>query len=168
MDLTKYNYAFIDSQNLNLGVQELGWKIDYKKFNVYLREKYKVEKAYMFIGFVALNQNLYDKLQESGFIIHFKPTVPDLDGKIKGNVDADIVLRAMIEWNDYDKAIIVSNDGDFYSLVEHLYKNNKLEIVLSTNRNFYSGLLAQSAKEKTQFVDDLGEKIEYLKKKSTA
>lgn len=40
----KKNFAFIDSQNLNLGVQELGWKIDYKKFNVYLREKYNVEK----------------------------------------------------------------------------------------------------------------------------
>lgn len=168
MDSIKKNYAFIDSQNLNLGVQELGWKIDYKKFNIYLREKYNVEKAYMFLGFVALNQSLYDKLQESGFILRFKPTIPDVDGKIKGNVDADIVLRAMIEWNDYDKAIIVSNDGDFYSLVEHLYTNNKLEIVLSTNRNFFSGLLAQSAKEKTQFVDDLKDKIEYIKKKSTA
>lgn len=168
MDPIKKNYAFIDSQNLNLGVQELGWKIDYKKFNVYLREKYSVEKAYMFIGFVALNQSLYDKLQESSFIIRFKPTIPDVDGKIKGNVDADIVLRTMIEWNDYDKAVIVSNDGDFYSLVEHLYTNNKLETVLSTNRKFCSGLLTHSALEKIQYVDDLREKIEYIKKKSTA
>ena len=168
MDSAKKNYAFIDSQNLNLGAQELGWKIDYKKFNVYLREKYNVEKAYIFIGFVALNQSLYDKLQESGFIIRFKPTIPDVDGKIKGNVDADIVLRTMIEWNDYNKAVIISNDGDFYSLVEHLYASNKLEIVLSTNRKFCSSLLAQSAKERIQFVDDLKEKIEYLKKKSTA
>ncbi len=162
------NIAFIDSQNLNLGARELGWKIDYRKFRVYLREKYDVEKAYMFIGFVALNQSLYDNLQESGFILRFKPTIPDFDGKIKGNVDADMVLSAMIERNDYDKAVIVSNDGDFYSLVEHLYINNKLEVVLSTNRKFCSSLLAQSAKEKIQYVDDLREKIEYTKKKSTA
>lgn len=168
METEKKNFAFIDSQNLNLGVQELGWKIDYKKFNVYLREKYNVEKAYMFLGFVALNQSLYDKLQESGFILRFKPTISDVDGKIKGNVDADIVLRTMIEWNDYDKAIIVSNDGDFYSLVEHLYANNKLEIILSTNRKFCSSLLTHSALEKIQYVDDLKEKIEYTKKKSTA
>jgi hypothetical protein len=32
------NYAFIDSQNLNLGVQDLGWKLDYKKFRIYLTE----------------------------------------------------------------------------------------------------------------------------------
>ena len=32
------NYAFIDSQNLNLGIQKLGWKLDYQKFRVYLTE----------------------------------------------------------------------------------------------------------------------------------
>jgi len=45
------NYAFIDSQNLNLGIQKLGWKLDYKKFRVYPKEKYNIQKAYMFIGF---------------------------------------------------------------------------------------------------------------------
>ena len=65
---------------------------------------------------------LYDKLQEVSFILKFKPTIPDNDGKIKGNVDADLVLRAILEINDYDKAVIVSSDGDFYSLVQHLYE----------------------------------------------
>lgn len=142
------NYAFIDSQNLNLGIQKLGWKLDYKKFRVYLAEKYKVKKAYIFIGFVALNQKLYDKLQEAGFILRFKPTIPDADGKLKGNIDADMVLRVMLEWSDYDKAIIVSSDGDFYSLVEHLYEQEKLETVLSPDRKECSSLLKQTAKER--------------------
>jgi len=38
------NYAFIDSQNLNLGIQKLGWKLDYKKFRVYLKEKLEYKK----------------------------------------------------------------------------------------------------------------------------
>lgn len=161
------NYAFIDSQNLNLGIQKLGWKMNYKKFRVYLAEKYGVKKAYMFIGFMALNQPLYDKLQEAGFILKFKPTVPDSDGKIKGNVDADLVLRAIIEINDYDKAIIVSSDGDFYSLVDHLYKQNKLETVLSPDKKNCSSLLKQSAKEKIRYMDNLKQRLEY-KKKNTA
>jgi len=33
------NFAFIDSQNVNLGIKELGWKLDWKKFRVYLKEK---------------------------------------------------------------------------------------------------------------------------------
>ena len=36
--------------------------------------------------------------------------------------------------NYYEKEVIISNDGDFYSLVDHLYKNNKLAIVLSPAR----------------------------------
>jgi uncharacterized LabA/DUF88 family protein len=160
------NYAFIDSQNLNLGIQKLGWKLNYKKFRVYLAEKYDVQKAYIFIGFVALNQKLYDNLQEAGFILKFKPTIPDEQGKIKGNVDADMVLSAMVEWDDYAKAVIVSSDGDFYSLVKHLYEQGKLETVLSPDEDNCSTLLTQTAKEKIRFMDNLRQKLEY--KKSTA
>jgi hypothetical protein len=36
-------YAFIDSNNLHLGtVKNQGWKIDYKKFRVWLRDKFNV------------------------------------------------------------------------------------------------------------------------------
>ena len=103
MEAKENNYAFIDSQNLNLGIQKLGWRLDYRKFRVYLAEKYGVKKAYMFIGFVALNQSLYDRLQEAGFILKFKPTIPDADGKIKGNIDADLVLRAALELQEYKR-----------------------------------------------------------------
>ena len=159
------NYAFIDSQNLNLGIQKLGWKLNYQKFRIYLAEKYGVKKAYIFIGFVALNQSLYDRLQEAGFILKFKPTVPDADGKIKGNIDADIVLRAALELNDYDKAVIVSSDGDFYSLVQYIYENNKLEVVLSPDIKNCSILLKQTAKDKLQFMNNLRNKLEYKMKK---
>ena len=159
----KNNYAFIDSQNLNLGLLKLGWRLDYKKFYIYLSEKYNVSKAYMFIGFVALNQSLYDKLQEAGFILRFKPTIPDSDGKIKGNVDADLVLATIIEINDYDKAIIISSDGDFYSLVSYLYKKEKLEVVISPDVENCSSLLKQTAKEKIYFMNELRGKLEYKK-----
>ena len=159
------NYAFIDSQNLNLGIQKLGWKLDYRKFRIYLTEKYSVKKAYIFIGFVALNQSLYDRLQETGFILKFKPTIPDADGKIKGNIDADLVLRAALELNDYDKAVIVSSDGDFYSLVQYLYENSKLVVVLSPDIKNCSSLLKQTSKEKMQFMNELRDKLEYKKKK---
>ena len=157
------NYAFIDSQNLNLGIQKLGWKLDYSKFRVYLAEKYGVKKAYIFIGFVALNQSLYDNLQEAGFILKFKPTIPGADGKIKGNIDADLVLRVALELNDYDKAVIVSSDGDFYSLVQYLYENNKLVVVLSPDIKNCSSLLKQTSKEKMQFMNELRYKLEYKK-----
>lgn len=58
MKKNENNYAFIDSNNLNLGVKELGWKLDFKKFRVYLAEKYGAAKAYLFVGYLPENQEL--------------------------------------------------------------------------------------------------------------
>ena len=136
-------YAFIDSQNLNLGVKSQGWTLDWRKFRHYLRNKYNVTKAYLFIGQVAGNELLYAFLQESGYILIFKPTLERGDhGKtiIKGNVDAELVLHTMIQYRNYGKAIIVSGDGDFYCLVEYLEGKGKLFHILVPNKH-YSGLL---------------------------
>jgi uncharacterized LabA/DUF88 family protein len=131
MEETKGNYAFIDSQNLNLGIQRLGWRLDFRRFRVYLREKYRVSKAYLFIGYLPGNQNLYRALQEYGYILIFKPVLERPEGPPKGNVDAELVLHAMIEYTNYDQAIIVTSDGDFACLIEYLYGKRKLAMVLS-------------------------------------
>jgi uncharacterized LabA/DUF88 family protein len=155
------NYAFIDGQNLNIGIRELGWKLDFKKFRIYLREKYSITKAYYFIGFVEGNNDLYASLQEYGFILIFKPTFKNKDGKVKGNCDAELVLQAMIDYNNYEKALIVSGDGDFYCLVKYLRERKKLKNVLTPNKN-YSGLLKRSAASHIAVMDDLRSKLEYL------
>ena len=87
-------YAFIDSQNLNLGIRELGWKIDDERFRKYLTDKYNVERAYIFIGFMAENAQLYARLQKAGFVCIFRPTLTYKDGTTKGNCDAELVLQA--------------------------------------------------------------------------
>lgn len=167
MNMKKENYAFIDSQNLNLGIKSLSWKLDYKKFRIYLKDKYQVEKAYLFIGYIQANQDLYSYLQSVGYILVFKPTLPDKDGNIKGNIDADLVLQAMIDYNNYDKAVIVTSDGDFYSLVKYLYTKRKLERVISPYIRTCSTLLKKTAKEKIVFMQNLRKKLGY-KKKNTA
>ena len=137
------NYAFIDSQNLNLGVRSQKWILDWRTFRQYLRNKYNVNKAYLFIGQVAGNEALYAFLQECGYILIFKPTLAIQEkGKvtIKGNVDAELVLHSMIQYKNYDKAIIVSGDGDFHCLAEYLEGKGKLSHILVPNRH-YSGLL---------------------------
>lgn len=166
MDTTLKNYAFIDSQNLNLGIQELGWKLDFKRFRVYLEEKYKVEKAYLFIGYLPENQDIYTSLQDYGYVLIFKPVLKSKKGEVKGNVDADLVLQAMIDYNKYDKAVIVTSDGDFYSLVKYLYSQGKLAIVISPNLDKCSVLLKKTAKEKIVFMNNLKQKLGYKNEKA--
>lgn len=151
MNISKNNnqkiYAFIDSQNLNLGTKASGWTLDFKKFRIFLKEKYGVTKAYLFIGHVVGNEKLYASLQESEYIVIFKPTLEYKKGqerKTKGNVDAELVLHTMLQWSNFDKAIIVSGDGDFYCLVEHLSDENKLEKIIVPSKK-YSSLLRKFA-----------------------
>lgn len=170
----KPNYAFIDSQNLNVGVQKFGWKMDWAKFRKYLEQKHGVSKAFMFIGYVPEFEDMYEQLHQAGYMIVLKPTYDmtrprpeaeqneergtkneeektkktveeekkpsDAEVKearpVKGNVDADLVLWVMKEMPNYGKAVIVSGDGDFYSLVEYLDKENKLFKILAPNGHY--------------------------------
>ena len=130
-------YAFIDSQNLNLSIQDCGWKLDFARFYIYLKDKYKIKKAFLFIGYVPGNETLYTFLQKAGYIVIFKPTLKYKKSDVihtKGNVDAELVLHTMIECQNYDKAIIVSGDGDFYCLIEYLEQKDKLGRIIIPNR----------------------------------
>jgi uncharacterized LabA/DUF88 family protein len=145
-------YAFIDSQNLNLGVQRMGWKMDWRKFREYLQKEYGVTQAYMFIGYMHEYEDLYEKMHAHGYLVVLKPTLDLMPVKesaekkpadeqkvaMKGNVDVDLTLYAMKEMPNYDKAIIVSGDGDFYSLIEYLAKKKKLLHVMTPNWKFSS------------------------------
>ncbi len=163
----KNNYAFIDSQNLNLGIQGLGWKLNFSRFRVYLKEKYGVTKAFLFIGYIEGNNKLYTYLQEAGFICIFKPTLKYKDGTTKGNCDAELVLQAMIEYQNFDKAVIVTGDGDFHCLINHLIQNLKVESVIIPNKLSFSALLKMNyIKPYLRFMNDLKNKLEYKKEKA--
>ena len=99
------------------------------------------------IGYTPGNQPLYSELQKAGYVLVFKPTIPDSNGRVKGNIDADLVLQAMIDFPTYDKALIISSDGDFYSLVKYLYQNHKLGFVISPYVKTCSTLLKKKRKK---------------------
>ena len=153
-------YVFIDSQNLNLGVKDQGWSLDFRRFYVYLKEKYKAIRVFLFIGFMERNAKLYNFLAISGYQIVFKPVLyVDNSSHVKGNVDAELVLQAMIEYKRYDKAIIVSGDGDFYCLIKYLKTHNKLGRLIIPNRSKYSQLLQEFIKD-IDFASNLKNKVE--------
>jgi uncharacterized LabA/DUF88 family protein len=159
------NYAFIDSQNLNLSIQNLGWKLDYGRFRRYLRDKYHVTRAFIFIGYTEDQTDLYDHLEAAGYEIIYKPTLNYKDGSMKGNVDAELVMHAMIELPNYHKAVIVTGDGDFYSLIAHLISINKLEKVVIPSQMRYSSLLKRFDPSYLAFVSDLKRKLAYTHKR---
>ena len=164
-------YAFIDSQNLNLGTQKMGWKMDWRKFRDFLQVEYNVSKAFMFIGYIQGNEDLYNQLHDSGYVIVLKPTVEHkstdenatTQQTTKGNVDVELVLYSLKEMSNYEKAIVVSGDGDFFSLVEYLEKKNRLAHVMAPNWQ-YSSLLKPYEKYIIR-LDKLRGKLAYRDRK---
>jgi uncharacterized LabA/DUF88 family protein len=159
------NAAFIDSNNLYQAMKVIGWPLDYDKFRVFLSDKYDVAKAYLFIGYLPQNQAMYTNLQQKGYILVFKPVLTLKDGTNKGNCDADLVLRAMVEYPNYDQAVIVAGDGDYYSLIDYLKTQDKLAQVLVPNELRYSALLKKVNDEHLKyvsFINRMRSKLEYL------
>ena len=135
------NYAFIDGNNLYLGAKNQGIRLDYRKLRLYLKNKLGVERALLFVGNDKSRMWLYDMLRKSGFELVFKPAVfyTDRGGNrmMKGNVDAELVLHsAAVEYPNYDKAVVMTGDGDFACLMEYLAKNGKLLQIIAPTGNY--------------------------------
>ena len=127
------NFAYIDGANLHRGVASLGWKLDYRRFRIWLKEKYGITRAYIFLGLVPKHKDLYTNLQEDGFTLVFKETTYDIDGKVKGNCDADLVLKAAVDYfeKNFDHAILISSDGDYACLAQFFKEKEVLRSLVS-------------------------------------
>ena len=165
-DLMEKNYAFVDAQNVNLAIKDQWWNLDWKKLRVYLKDKYKVEKAYLFIWYVADNTELYSFLQESWYLLIFKPVLELESWKTKWNVDAELVLQAMIDIKNYNKAVIISWDWDFACLVGYLRRQSKLKRLIVPNQKRYSSFLKTEWQWFIDSLTNLKTKLRYKKYKN--
>ncbi|MDP2641087.1 MAG: NYN domain-containing protein [Candidatus Yanofskybacteria bacterium] len=120
MQPTPKNIAYIDGANLHKGVESSLWKLDYRKFRSWIRQKFGATDAYLFIGLMPKHANLYTALQNIGYVLVFKEVIYDGNGRAKGNCDADLVLQAARDYFEQGVAsvVLVSSDGDYTPLVK--------------------------------------------------
>jgi len=158
------NFAYIDSANLHNGVLSLGWKLDYKKFRIWLKDKYHITNAYLFMGFVSKYKGLYTYLQEAGFILIYKEVTYDGIGKVKGNCDALLVLKTVCDFyeKNCEKAVIIASDGDYAELVHFLKEKKALRMVISPNRK--CSYLLRKQNIPLLYLDDQRSKMESVKR----
>ena len=161
------NYAFIDGQNLYLGINKEDWKLDLEKFRVYLKDKYKVKKAFYFLGYLSDgNSDLYTFLQSCGYIVIFREHSSGMHGNKKGNVDTDIVFEMMrnsFDNKEMDKVVLISGDGDYYKTVRYLIEKNKFKKILFPNSKFASSLYNKIDNKYRIPIRFLKKKLEYKK-----
>lgn len=167
------NQAFIDGQNLAMGTMNANpsWIVDLKRFRVFLTEKYKVDRAYYFVGaFSKKNCNLYDVLNKYGYTVIFREHVEILSSRKKGNVDTDIVftvMKKLVEQEVFNKVILVSGDGDYWRMVDYLIKKDKFGKLLVPNNHALSSLYkTKTADIYRSCLDDPATKKKIIYKKA--
>ncbi len=146
MENDRNNVAYIDASNLKFGVAQSGWKLDYKSFRSWLRDKFGVFRAILFMGLIPDNADLYNYLQSIGYDISFRPTVISKEGRTKGNVDGELILSIAKDFyeNNLGNVVLVAGDGDYHCIVEFLKEKNIPVTIVSPNRKYLSLLLKRT------------------------
>jgi uncharacterized LabA/DUF88 family protein len=101
----------------------------------------------------------YLKLQKFGYELYLKPVKlynqEDGSTKRKANCDVEMAFYLMKEHTNFDRAIILSGDGDFLPVLKYLRENGKQIYVLSRS--------SRTAKEIKKFAGGNFRDFEYLK-----
>ncbi|MEK7108046.1 MAG: NYN domain-containing protein [Patescibacteria group bacterium] len=162
MTSSQNNIAYIDGANLHKGIAALGWQLDYHRFRVWLREKYGVQVAYLFIGLIPRYKDLYTFLQKNGFTLVFKEVVFDGTGQPKGNCDADLVLQASrdVYQTTFHQAVLVASDGDYAPLVKFLMESEKMCAVLSPSTASKCSVLLKRTGVRISYLNDQRKQLE--------
>jgi len=163
------NLSFIDGQNLYMGTDSDNpkWRVNLKKFRVYLKDKYSISKAFYFLGYVINDNNsLYEEIQDAGFILKFREHNSAMLSKKKGNVDTDIVfdvMKKIYKKEPFDKIVLIAGDGDYKMLVDFLIEEDRFEKILFPNRKFASSLYKKLGSEYFDYLsnEDIKKKIKY-------
>jgi len=152
--------AYIDASNLKFGVQQSNWKLDYKAFRSWLRDKFGVTRAILFMGLIPDNSELYNYLQSTGYDISFRPTITSKEGRTKGNVDGELILSVAKDFyeDELENVVLVAGDGDYYCIVEFL-KEKKIPIVIISPNKKYLSLLLKRTNVPIVILDQFIEKL---------
>jgi uncharacterized LabA/DUF88 family protein len=167
------NIAYIDGQNLYMGTakSEPVWHVDLARFRIYLQQKYDVEKAFYYLGYVQDGKSaeeLYEEIQAAGFILVFRQHTSAMLGKKKGNVDSDIILSVMkrlYKEEDFDKIVLVSGDGDYKALVDFLIEERRFAKILFPNKKYASSLYKGIGAPYFAYLSDADVRAKIEKKK---
>jgi hypothetical protein len=138
---------YIDVQNTHMRTLEQGRTIDWEKFLIYLKENMCADKIYYAVGKRKEFDLYYIHLETLWYTMLYKKTLILPNGEIKGNVDIDIAIQSVIDSYDKDlqQAYLITNDGDYNSLVDFFKSKNIFWGLITGNFQTAGRLLRKSA-----------------------
>jgi len=165
------NLALIDNQNLYLSAvrAKSPWRIDMKRFRVYLEEKYHITEARLYMGaHMPEQQRMYDNFRSFGYELQFRQHSIQQAGTKKGNVDSDITFaltKFAMDDEGFDKVYLVSGDGDYKLAVDFLIQQSKFGKILLPSHENASSLYKQLELKYYAYLDDMSMRLKIGLKK---
>jgi len=154
VEIHNFAYSYLNNESVPID--------DIEKYLVNLveRDKEKLNEAELALLARHLQRiRFYLKLKEFGYELYLKPVklYEQEDGttKRKANCDVEMAFYLMKEENNFNRAVILSGDGDFLPVLKYLKDKNKEIIVLSRG--------PRTAKEIRKFAGGNFRDFEYLK-----
>lgn len=144
LELSERMGFFIDGANIHATARALRFDVDYSKLlksrNLFGRNQ-KLVCAYYYTAVLPDSEinplrPLVDFLSHNGYRVRTKPVreFTDPHGRkiIKGNMDMELALDAMIQAEFLDHIVLFTGDGDFVRLVDEVQRKNCRVTVVST------------------------------------
>lgn len=135
--------VYIDVQNVHRKTLDYGRKIDRHKFFIYLKAKYSADIIYYAVWYIEVYKSYYEYLKKIWYVMLYKETILLPTGEIKGNVDIDIAITCIYDlWkNNLQVAYLVTNDGDYNSLIKKLIEEKVFGGLIVPDRKTASRLI---------------------------
>ncbi len=147
--------AYIDASNMFYSQRTLKWNIDYRKLIDYLKNECDLVKITIYFGKKPndLKQEKFlKKLASFGYEVKTRDVkyIKSKDGssKMKGNLDAEMILDMVVRKDTYDTILLFSGDSDFGVILDHLKSQKKRVLVASVK-----GHVAKELLEKAKYIN---------------
>ncbi|PHR62494.1 MAG: NYN domain-containing protein [Robiginitomaculum sp.] len=162
---------FIDGANLYAALRGLDMEIDYSKLLREFRNRGRLIRANYYTALLQEHETsplkpLIDWLSYNGFNVITKPakefTDPQTGRKrIKGDMDVDLAIDALLAADWLDHLILFSGDGDFCVLVRALQSKGVRVSVVSTVKSKPPIAAAELRRQADNFIElaDLAQMI---------
>jgi uncharacterized LabA/DUF88 family protein len=160
---------FVDGANMFYTQKKgLGWFFDPAKLIATLKGDDRLTDAFWYVGLRRpldpRDESFLRFLTWAGYVVRTRDLKAVYDPEtgemaLRANLDVQIVMDMFNSVNNYDKAILVSGDGDFERALELLRSRGKQITVVST-QNWISADLRMAIGSHFLDLQDLREKIE--------
>lgn len=154
VEIYDFKYNYLDNNTVPID------KLEKYLVGLINQKGYKLNEAeLLLIGRHLQKTRFYLKLKKFGYELKLKPVklYEQEDGTIKrkANCDVEMTFYLMKEKDNFDRAIILSGDGDFLPVLKYLGELGKEILILARG--------PRTAKEIRQFAGSNFRDFEYLK-----